>query len=145
MRKFTSLLLALLLCFGTSVSAVHANEYEENSDGITVTMIESKDESERISVTGNLGTVRYDYLRGAKQMSWSMNLSPQVASIGAAFHIKDTITKKTKSYPIYTKSGNITIKGVKGRQYDCTLIGGGYDSMGHRIGEICTNYYSFTY
>ena len=145
MKKFTSLLLALLLCFGTSASAVHANEYEGDSDGITVTMIEKKDSLERTSITGNLGTVRYDYLRGAKQMSWSMSLSHQVASIGAAFHITDTVTTKTKSYPIYTKSGNITIKGVKGRQYNCTLIGGGYDAMGHRIGEICKNYYSFTY
>ena len=42
MKKFTSLLLALLLCFGTSASAVHANEYEGDSDGITVTMMKKK-------------------------------------------------------------------------------------------------------
>ena len=51
MKKFTSLLLALLLCFGTSASAVHANEYEGDSDGITVTMIEKKDSLERTSIT----------------------------------------------------------------------------------------------
>lgn len=145
MKKLINLFLTLLLCFGTGSSVVNAKEYEDNTDGITVTMIEKKDTNERTSITGSLGTVRYDYLRGAKQMSWSMQLKPEVASIGAAFHITDTVTKKTKSYPIYTKSGNITIKGVKGRQYNCTLIGGGYDALGHRIGEICTNYYSFTY